>query len=75
MNHVHKSLGKPWKQLNQYIFAFEAQNEAMIGNGEDYINAHLNWQCDRATTIKNTLGSSSGVCIVLDYFSTPILLT
>ncbi|KAF8598376.1 glycoside hydrolase family 5 protein [Ceratobasidium sp. AG-I] len=64
MNHVHKSLGKPWKQLNQYIFAFEAQNEAMIGKGEAYINAHLNWQCDRANTIKTTLGSSSGILVM-----------
>ncbi len=31
MNHVHTTLGKPWKQLNDYIFAFEAENEAMIG--------------------------------------------
>jgi hypothetical protein len=63
LNHVHKTLGKPWKQLNQYIFAFEAQNEAMIGKGEAYINANLNWQCDRANTIKSTLGSNSGVCL------------
>ncbi|KAG8743024.1 hypothetical protein FRC10_000475 [Ceratobasidium sp. 414] len=63
MNHVHRSLGKPWKQLNQYIFAFEAQNEAMVGKGEDYINAHLSWQCDRANTIKSTLGSNSGILV------------
>lgn len=31
MNHGHTTLGKPWKQLNDYIFAFEAENEAMIG--------------------------------------------
>lgn len=31
MNHVNSELGKPWKQLNDYIFAFEAENEAMIG--------------------------------------------
>ena len=31
MNHVHSTLGKPWKQLSDYIFAFEAENEAMIG--------------------------------------------
>ncbi|QRV94694.1 Cellulase (glycosyl hydrolase family 5 protein) [Ceratobasidium sp. AG-Ba] len=64
LNHTHKTLGKPWKQLNQYIFAFEAQNEAMIGKGEDYINAHLSWQCDRANTIKSTLGSSSGILVM-----------
>lgn len=31
MNRVHSTLGKRWKQLNDYIFAFEAENEAMIG--------------------------------------------
>lgn len=31
MNHVHHSLGIPWKLLDGYIFGFEAQNEAMIG--------------------------------------------
>jgi mannan endo-1,4-beta-mannosidase len=61
LNHQHSTLGKPWKQLSQYIFGFEAENEAMIGKGESYIQSHLNWQCDRAKTIKNTLGSNSGV--------------
>ena len=32
MNHVHTSLAKPWKELNDYIFCFEAENEAMIGD-------------------------------------------
>ena len=31
MNHVHPTLKKPWKELDQYIFGFEAENEAMIG--------------------------------------------
>ena len=31
LNHVHTSLGKPWKQLKEYIIGFEAENEAMIG--------------------------------------------
>lgn len=31
MNHVNSQIGKPWKELNDYIFAFEAENEAMIG--------------------------------------------
>ena len=31
LNHIHTTLGKPWKELNEYIFAFEAENEAMIG--------------------------------------------
>lgn len=32
MSHQHKTLGKPWSELSDYIFAFEAQNEAMIGD-------------------------------------------
>ncbi|KAG8959355.1 hypothetical protein FRC03_008085 [Tulasnella sp. 419] len=56
MNHVHTSLGRPWKELSDYIFGFEAQNEAMIGKGHDYILAHSGWQCDRAKVIKDTLG-------------------
>ncbi|KAF8753749.1 Cellulase (glycosyl hydrolase family 5) [Rhizoctonia solani] len=64
LNHTHKTLGNPWKQLNQYIFAFEAQNKAMVGKGEDYINTHMNWQCDHANTIKSTLGSNSGILVM-----------
>ncbi|KZS89755.1 glycoside hydrolase family 5 protein [Sistotremastrum niveocremeum HHB9708] len=64
LNHVHTTVGKPWSQLPQYIFAFEAENEAMIGKGLDYITAHQQWQCDRATTIKNVLGSNSGILVV-----------
>ncbi|KAG8846974.1 hypothetical protein FRB96_001724 [Tulasnella sp. 330] len=55
LNHVHTTLGQPWKSLSEYIFAFEAENEAMIGNGQAYIEAHSSWQCDRAQTIKNQL--------------------
>lgn len=32
LNHVHTTLGKPWRELNEYIFGFEAENEAMIGD-------------------------------------------
>lgn len=32
LNHVHTTLGKPWKELNEYVFGFEAENEAMIGD-------------------------------------------
>ncbi|EJD44896.1 glycoside hydrolase [Auricularia subglabra TFB-10046 SS5] len=63
MNHVHSTLGKPWKELSSHIFAFEAQNEAMIGKGEDYIKAHTQWQCDRANTIRSVIGSNSGILI------------
>ncbi|KAI0935851.1 hypothetical protein AcV5_004154 [Taiwanofungus camphoratus] len=58
VNHVHTTLGKPWKELSDYIFAFEAENEAMIGKD------HQQWQCDRASTIKGQLGDNSGILVV-----------
>lgn len=61
LSYVHSSLGKPWSQLSDYIIGFEAQNEAMIGKGEAYIQSHQQWQCDRANTIKGALGDNSGV--------------
>jgi len=63
LNHNHTTLGQPWSELSDYIFAFEAENEAMIGNGQDYIAAHQYWQCDRATTIKSVLGDNSGILV------------
>lgn len=64
MNHVNSKLGKPWKELNNHIFAFEAENEAMIGKGQAYIEDHQQWQCDRATTIKNTLAGNTGILVI-----------
>ncbi|EJD03939.1 beta-1,3-mannanase [Fomitiporia mediterranea MF3/22] len=58
MNHVNPQLNKPWKQLSDYIFAFEAQNEAMIGKVST-----ISMQCDRANTIKSVLGDNSGILI------------
>jgi mannan endo-1,4-beta-mannosidase len=66
MDHVHTTLGKPWKQLSEYIFAFEAQNEAMIGKGEAYIQTHQAWQCDRAKTIKDRLAGNTNVSVFRD---------
>ncbi|GJE87868.1 glycoside hydrolase family 5 protein [Phanerochaete sordida] len=63
MNHVNSQLGQPWKELSDYIFAFEAENEAMIGKGQDYIEQHQQWQCDRATTIKNELNGNTGIIV------------
>lgn len=31
LNHEHSLLKAPWKKLSEFIFAFEAENEAMIG--------------------------------------------
>ncbi|KAI0700430.1 glycoside hydrolase family 5 protein [Cytidiella melzeri] len=63
MNHVHTTLGQPWKELNDYIFAFEAENEAMIGKGQQYIVDHQYWQCDRAATIKAELNGNTGILV------------
>ncbi|KAI0322735.1 hypothetical protein OF83DRAFT_424712 [Amylostereum chailletii] len=51
----------PGKGVANYIFAFEAENEVMIGKGQDYITAHQAWACNRSGTIKSELGSNSGV--------------
>eukprot|EP01121_Diplochlamys_sp_Union-15-3_P018219 TRINITY_DN65_c0_g1_i1.p1 TRINITY_DN65_c0_g1~~TRINITY_DN65_c0_g1_i1.p1 ORF type:complete len:363 (-),score=44.05 TRINITY_DN65_c0_g1_i1:119-1207(-) len=63
LTHTHKTLNKQWKDLSEYIFAFEAENEAMIGKGADYIAAHQYWQCDRAATIKSVIGENSGILV------------
>jgi len=63
LNHVNQKLGKPWKELNDYIFAFEAENEAMIGKGQQYIQDHQYWQCDRAQTIKTELNGNTGILV------------
>lgn len=31
LSHVNPNNGKPWSECSEYIFAFEAQNEAMHG--------------------------------------------
>lgn len=41
LSHKHKTLGKTWSELGDYIFAFEPQNEAMIGLGQGFINQHV----------------------------------
>ncbi|KAH9841942.1 glycoside hydrolase [Rhodofomes roseus] len=64
LNHNHTSLNKPWKELKDYIFGFEAENEAMIGDGESFVQAHQQWQCDRAGTIKGQLGNDSGILVM-----------
>ncbi|KAH9839943.1 glycoside hydrolase [Rhodofomes roseus] len=64
LNHVHTSLNKPWKELSDYIFGFEAENEAMIGDGQSFVEAHQQWQCDRAGTIKGQLGDNSGILVM-----------
>lgn len=43
ISHQHKTLGKPWSELSDYIFAFEAQNEAMIGDVRSFASVYLNY--------------------------------
>lgn len=64
LNHVHTTLGKPWKELNEYVFGFEAENEAMIGDGQTFIQDNQQWQCSRASTIKGQLGDNSGILVM-----------
>lgn len=64
VNHVHTTLGQPWKELSEYIFGFEAENEAMIGKGQTFIQDNQQWQCDRANTIKGQLGDNSGILVL-----------
>ncbi|KAH6887652.1 glycoside hydrolase superfamily [Thelonectria olida] len=54
--HVNSKTGKTWSQSSEYIFAFEAQNEAMHPQGNP--TALAQWQCTMAETIKSKLGGS-----------------
>jgi len=52
LNHQNpKFSNRPWKELNESIFSFEAENEAM-----GHISlSNKNWQCARAQTIKSQI--------------------
>ncbi|KLO18932.1 glycoside hydrolase family 5 protein [Schizopora paradoxa] len=53
LNFQSPNFGVPWHQLSDAIFAFEVENEAM---GHMDIVAP-SWWCDRATTIRDVLGT------------------
>ncbi|KZM24925.1 hydrolase [Ascochyta rabiei] len=55
--HVNPATGRTWAQSSEYIFAFEAQNEAMHPQGNPA--ALATWQCTMAQALKSSLGSSS----------------
>lgn len=67
LNYQSPAFGKPWSQLSEAIFAFDIQNEPLIGSG-DLLNASMfhgdttagNWLCGRASTIAG-LTQGSGV--------------
>ncbi|KAJ1548419.1 hypothetical protein HK405_003272, partial [Cladochytrium tenue] len=50
---------RPWSDLEEVVFAFEPENEAM--GHMDFVNS--NWHCDRAATIRGLLPSGSGILI------------
>ncbi|GKT59711.1 hypothetical protein ColTof4_10934 [Colletotrichum tofieldiae] len=59
--HVNPNNGKTWAQSSEYIFAFEAQNEAMHPQGN--VPALTSWQCTMAQSIKDNLKGNTGILI------------
>ncbi|KAI0445512.1 beta-1,3-mannanase [Xylaria telfairii] len=61
MSHKNPNNGKTWAESSEYIFAFEAQNEA------DQPNVHpdttVAWQCTMAKAIKGNLGGKSDILV------------
>ncbi|KAF2993031.1 hypothetical protein E8E13_000043 [Curvularia kusanoi] len=59
--HVNPATGKTWAQSSDYIFAFEAQNEAMHPQGNP--TALATWQCTMASLLKSGLGGSDSILV------------
>ncbi|KAF4974686.1 hypothetical protein FZEAL_8444 [Fusarium zealandicum] len=59
--HVNPKNGKTWAQSSEYIFAFEAQNEAMHPQGNK--PALESWQCTMAESIKGNLKGNKGILV------------
>ncbi|KZO98304.1 glycoside hydrolase family 5 protein [Calocera viscosa TUFC12733] len=60
LNHVNTQLeNKPWKELSDVIYAFEPENESQ--GYMDLVNP--SWANDRAGTIKNLIGTNSGILV------------
>ncbi|GJC94574.1 glycoside hydrolase family 5 protein [Colletotrichum higginsianum] len=59
--HVNPNNGKTWAQSSEYIFAFEAQNEAMHPQGNPA--ALASWQCTMAQSIKDNLKGNTGILV------------
>ncbi|KAL4966136.1 glycoside hydrolase superfamily [Aspergillus stella-maris] len=55
--HVNPTNGKTWAESSEYIFAFEAQNEAM--HQQENPSALTSWQCTMAQSIKDNLSNSN----------------
>ncbi|EXF83882.1 hypothetical protein CFIO01_03905 [Colletotrichum fioriniae PJ7] len=61
LGHVNPRNGKTWAQSPEYIFAFEAQNEAMHPQGNP--SALASWQCTMAQAIKQGLNGSTDILV------------
>ncbi|GKU03582.1 glycoside hydrolase family 5 protein [Fusarium langsethiae] len=59
--HVNPKNGKTWSQSSEYIFAFEAQNEAMHPQGNP--SALQSWQCTMAKSIKDNLKGNTKILV------------
>ncbi|EXK36114.1 hypothetical protein FOXG_13531 [Fusarium oxysporum f. sp. lycopersici 4287] len=59
--HKHPKTGKTWAQSSDYIFAFEARNEAMHPQGNP--QALASWQCTMAKSIKDNLNGNSKILV------------
>ncbi|KAK2050945.1 beta-1,3-mannanase [Colletotrichum caudatum] len=59
--HVNPHNGKTWAQSSEYIFAFEAQNEAMHPQGNP--RALVAWQCTMAQSIKDNLYGNEDILV------------
>ncbi|KAI0202966.1 beta-1,3-mannanase [Astrocystis sublimbata] len=61
MSHKNPNNGKTWAESSEYIFAFEAQNEADQPN--NHPDTTSKWQCTMAQTIKDNLNGSGDILI------------
>ncbi|KAF9888222.1 hypothetical protein FE257_009217 [Aspergillus nanangensis] len=61
MAHVNPTNNKPWSQSSEYIFAFEAQNEAM--HQQENPSALTSWQCTMAQAIQDNLSGNTGILV------------
>ncbi|KAK2612643.1 hypothetical protein QQS21_001259 [Conoideocrella luteorostrata] len=59
--HVNPHNGKTWAQSSEYIFAFEAQNEAM--HEQENPSALQSWQCTMAQSIRDNLKGNTGILV------------
>ncbi|KAI0471666.1 glycoside hydrolase superfamily [Xylariaceae sp. FL0804] len=57
LSHVNPNSGKTWAESSEYIFGFEAQNEADQPNNNPTSTA--TWQCTMAGTLKSAIGSDA----------------